>query len=323
MYKVIMAPTEGSDSENLAISVAVKLAQRFNAELRLVRVEAAPLVIESVPRPPVLQITEDTLRAERLARLRKLESLGVQCRALGDIRVITALEEGPVAPALREYAEKYHVDLIVMSSHARGGVRRITLGSVTDNLIRHSTTPVLVVKPPATFVAAAFEETVPRIVVPLDGSRLAEQILPEVAAIAGRLNATVSLLQVLTPGTYSQKEIMQPGLPWWDEDIAAAEAYLERASSFIMEEGVSAGREVILASEVAPAILEYAKTVRADLIALAANGSGGTSRFVFGAVTDEVMRRSPVSVLVLHPRQAATRTSGLSETRALAVPDVA
>ena len=59
-----------------------------------------------------------TLRAERLARLRKLESLGVQCRALGDIRVITALEEGPVAPALREYAEKYHVDLIVMPTPA-------------------------------------------------------------------------------------------------------------------------------------------------------------------------------------------------------------
>jgi len=272
---------------------------------------------------PVLEITEETLRAERLARLRKLESLGVQCRALGDIRVITALEDGRVAPTLREYAEKYHVDLIVMSSHARGGIKRITLGSVTDHMIRHSNIPVLVVKPPASFVAPTFEETVARIVVPLDGSRLAEQILPEVATIAGRLNATVSLLQVLTPSTYSQKEIMQPGLPWWDEDIAAAEAYLERASSIITEEGISAGREVILATEVAPAILEYANTVRADLIALATSGSGGMNRFVFGAVADEVTRRSPVSVLVFHPKQPATRTPGLPATKALAVPDVA
>jgi len=324
MYKVIMAPTEGSDSENTAISVAVKLAQRFNAELRLVRVEAAPIVRDSVPRVPVLEITEETLRAERLARLRKLESLGVQCRALGDIRVITALEDGRVAPTLREYAEKYHVDLIVMSSHARGGVKRITLGSVTDYMIRHSNIPVLVVRRPAAFVAATAEETVARIVVPLDGSRLAEQILPEVAAIASRLNAIVSLVQVLTPGTYSQKEIMQPGLPWWDEDIAAAEAYLERASSIITEEGVSAGREVILATEVAPAILEYATKVRADLIALATNGSGGLGRFVFGTVADEVTRRSPVSVLAFHPRQpVTTRTQGLSDTEALAVHDVA
>jgi nucleotide-binding universal stress UspA family protein len=64
MYKVIMAPTEGSDSERQAISVAVKLAQRFEANLRLVRVETAPLVIENVPRPPVLEITEQTLRED-------------------------------------------------------------------------------------------------------------------------------------------------------------------------------------------------------------------------------------------------------------------
>jgi len=61
MYKVIMAPTEGSDSENTAISVAVKLAQRFNAELRLVRVEAAPIVRESVPRVPVLETAQQLL----------------------------------------------------------------------------------------------------------------------------------------------------------------------------------------------------------------------------------------------------------------------
>ena len=214
MFKVIMAPTEGSDSERAAISVAVKLAQRFDADLRLVRVETAPLIIETVARPPVLRITEQTLLDERLARLRKLEALGTECRALGEIRVMTALEDGPVAPTLRDYARKFNVDLIVMSSHSRGGVKRITLGSVTDYLIRHTNIPVLVVRPPASFIGATPEQTFSRIVVPLDGSVLAEQILPEVAALASRLKSTVSLLQVLTPLTYSQKEIMQPGLPW-------------------------------------------------------------------------------------------------------------
>src|SRR5437763_14145023 len=120
MYKVIMAPTEGSDTENSAISVAVKLAQRFDADLRLVRVQTSPLITETIPRQPVLEITEQTLLDERLARLRKLESLGIQLRALGDIKVITALEDGPVGPTLRDYATKFNVDLIVMPSHARG-----------------------------------------------------------------------------------------------------------------------------------------------------------------------------------------------------------
>jgi len=305
MYKVIMAPTEGSDSERAALSVAVKLAQRFDAELRLVRVDATPLVIETIPRPPVLEITEQTLRDERLARLRKLEALGAQCRGLGEIRVITALEDGPVAPTLRNYARKFNVDLIVMSSHSRGGLRRVTLGSVTDYLIRNTNIPVLVVKQSASFIGGIAEESVSRIVVPLDGSALAEQILPQVAVLALRLKATVGLLQVLVPLTYSQKQIMQPGLPWWDTDIAAADAYLSRAASYLTEEGVAVSKDVVLSADVASAILDYSTRARADLIAIATAGSGGMSRLVFGTVADEITRKSPVSLLVFHPKRVA------------------
>lgn len=302
MYKVIMAPTEGSDSERAAISVAVKLARRFGAELRLVRVDAAPVAIENVLRPPVLEITEQTLREERLARLRKLETLGTDCSALGESRVIVALAEGPVAPTLRAYAKKFGVDLIVMSSHSRGGVKRITLGSVTDYLIRRTNIPVLVVREGASFVAAPPEETNPRIVVPLDGSALAEQILPQVASLARELKATVSLLRVLTPETYSQKQIVQPGLPWWDEDIASAESYLTRAATCLAEEGVEVTRDVVLSDDVATAILDYAARVRADLIAIATSGMGGLNRFVFGTVADEITRTASTSLLVFHPR---------------------
>jgi nucleotide-binding universal stress UspA family protein len=304
MYRVIMAPTEGSDSEKAALSVAVKLAQRFDAELRLVRVLSAPLVFEPDGRPPALETLEQTFREERLARLRKLEALGTECRLLGGIRVITALEDGPVAPTLRDYAKRFNVDLIVMSSHSRGGLKRIALGSVTDYLLRQTNVPVLVVKPPVSFVGATPEETAGRIVVPLDGSALAEQILPEVAALALRLNSSVVLLHVLTPVTYSQKEIMQPGLPWWDSDIATADEYLARTASYLTEQGVAVSTDVVLSEDIAGAILDYAARIRADLIAIATRGVGGMSRFVFGTVADEVARRSSTSLLVFHPKGA-------------------
>ncbi len=320
MYKIIMAPTEGSDSERAALTVAVKLAQRFDADLRLVRVEATPLVIEPVPQMPVLAVTELAIRDERLARLRKLEALGTECRALGNIRVITALEDGPVAPTLRNYARKFNVDLIVMSSHSRGGLRRVTLGSVTDYLIRNTNIPVLVVKHPASFIGATPEESVSRIVVPIDGSPLAEQILPEVAALALRLNASVNLLQVLTPQTYSQEQIMQPGLPWWDSDIAIADEHLSRAASYLIAEGLAVSKDVVLSEDVATAILDYSARTRADLIAVATDGRGGMSRFVFGTIADEITRKSLVSVLVFHPKQVAVtgKAPGRSESRVLA-----
>lgn len=306
MYKVIMAPTEGSESEHAAISAATRLAQRFDADLRLVRVEPAPLVLDAVSNAAGFIATEQVLADEHLARLRKLEALGTECRLLGEIRVITALEEGPVAPTLRNYAKQFNVDLIVMSSHAWSGVARIALGSVTDYLIRHADIPVLVVKPPVSFFDGGPGETFNRIVVPLDGSALAEQILPQVGALASRLNATVSLLQVLTPLTYSQKQIMQPGLPWWETDIAIADEYLERAASYLTESSLSVSKDVVLSEDIPSAILDYASRSRADLIAIASSGAGGVGRFVFGSVADEVTRKSQTSLLVFHPnRQAA------------------
>jgi len=305
MFKVIMAPTQGSDSERAAISVAEKLARRFDADLRLVRVDSAPVIIEPVPHAPMLAVTEESIREERLARLRKLEALGTECRSLGDIRVMIALEEGPTGPTLGEYAKKFNVDLIVMSSHARGGVKRITLGSVTDYLIRHTNIPVLVVKAPS-FLDLNSQQSLNRIVVPLDGSVLAEQILPQVAQLASRLKSTVSLLRVLTPVTYSQQQIMQPGLPWWDIDIAVADACLARAESYLMGQGLKVTKDVVLSDDVATAILDYSARTTADLIAIATSGSGGMSRFVLGTVADEVTRKSQISVLVFHPKRPST-----------------
>jgi nucleotide-binding universal stress UspA family protein len=311
MYKVIIAPTEGSDSERSAISVAVKLAQRFDADLRLVRVETTPLMIDA----------EFSQSALRRARLRKMEALGTQCRTVGGIRVITALEEGPVAPTLRDYIKKFKVDLIVMSSHSRGGVRRITLGSVTDYLIRHTNIPVLVVKPPVSFIGATPEETFSRIALPLDGSGLAEQILPEVAALATRLNSTVSLFQILPPLSYSQKKITQSGLPWWDT-VGIAVAYLARAAKYLIEEGLTVTKEVVLSDDVANGILHYSMLRRADLIAIATGGSGGLRRFVFGTVADKVTRKSPVSVLVFHPKRFGTTASAGERSSADALAGV-
>jgi nucleotide-binding universal stress UspA family protein len=320
MYKAIMAPTEGSDSERAAISVAVKLAHRLDADLRLVRVDSAPLIIEPIPHAPMLMVTEESIREERLARLRKLEALGTECRSLGDIRVMIALEEGPTGPTLGDYAKKFNVDLIVMSSHARGVVKRITLGSVTDYLIRHTNIPVLVVKSPASLIdATAPEQSFSRIVVPLDGSALAEQILPEVASLASRLNSTIGLLRVLTPVTYAQQQIMQPGLPWWDIDIAVADACLARAQSYLLGKGLKVTKDVVLSDDVAVAILDYSARTKADLVAIATSGQGGMRRLALGSVADEVTRKAQSSVLVFHPDQptaAAASEHSAEETLA-------
>jgi len=307
MYKVIIAPTEVSDSESPAIDAAIRLAERFDAVLHLVQVLAPPLVGDTPLLVPALEITEQALADARLERLQRLEALGSRLRAGSRIRVVTALKEGNVTQTLRDYAAELNADLIVMSSHSRGGLKRISLGSVTDFLIRNTHIPVLIVKPDGSLIDDAPETTAHRIVVPLDGSEMAEQILPEVVALASALDATVTLLRVLTPQTYAQKQIIQPGFPWWDADIAAAEAYLSAHVDDLIRSGVVATKDVTLNDDVPTAILDFAIRARANLIAIATNGVGGIRRFMFGTVADEVSRRSQISLLVFHPNaEAAT-----------------
>jgi nucleotide-binding universal stress UspA family protein len=306
MYRVIMAPTDLSDFENAAILAAAKLAQRFDAALHLVRVLAPPMIVETIPQMKAFEIAEQTLAEERAEGARELEARGTELRASSGVDVRTAIKEGRVTQTLRDYAAEIKADLIVMSSHSRGGLKRINLGSVTDYVIRNTHIPVLVVRPDVSFLDEA-PDAPGRIVVPLDGSAMAEQILPEVVALASALKATVTVLHVLTPQTYAQKRIVQPGLPWWDDDIAAADAYLSGPADFVAASGVAVEKQVILNTDVAAAILDYATRVRANLIAVATNGLGGIRRFVFGTIADELTRKSAISLLLYHPNlEAAT-----------------
>lgn len=316
MYKVIMSPTEGGDTERVALEVAAGLTQRFAAELRLVRVETPPVAVDPSTSPGVLEITEETVKEARAARLRRLEELGARYRTKYKIPVVTALESGLVTATLADYAHRANVDLIVMSSHTRGGLKRVTLGSVADYLIRKSDIPVLLVKPSTDSNAGNSATLFNRIVVPLDESALAEQIITEVADFAARMRASINLLHVLTPQSYSQRQIMQPGLPWWDADISQSKEYLEGVATRLRDEGLSVTTEVLLSEDAVPAIFDYVGRVGADLIAITTNAAGGLRRFVFGSIADEITRRSSISLLVYHPSQVVAASSGaLAESK--------
>lgn len=304
MFKIIMAPTDGSDTERPALDVAVTLAQRFDAELRLVRVETPPVVVDPRSGPGVLQQTEETLLEARRAREKKLEELADEIRKRGAPRVISSLESSRVEPGLRDYAHRHGVDLIVMSSHCRGGLKRINLGSVTDYLIRNTDIPTLIVKPTHSAASGKGNGPFERIAVTLDGSALAEQILLPVGALIRGSNASVSLVKVLRPATYSPTQLMDPGLPSLDDAEAEAEAYFELAAR-LLDDKTSVTGKVLISDDVLTAILEYCERSKADLLAIGTHGIGGIKRLVFGSIADEMTRRAPISVLVFHPSESS------------------
>jgi nucleotide-binding universal stress UspA family protein len=301
MYKVIMVPTDGSGFDREAIRVALRMAERSNAKVRLVRVLASDSFFGTTPEVDWTPMSPELERSERTSALSELYALAAECRRGFKADITVDLHGGPVADVLQGYARRHDVDLIVMSTHGRSGISRLSQGSVTDSLIRHTTIPVLVVRPPESYLNPQVAQAFKRIVVPLDGSTLAEQVLPRVSTLAKVEEAEISLLQVLIPQSYSHKEIFDPNLPWWDKDVSLAQAYLFRIASSLRRNGLTATTDIVIGENVAHAIGDFASREEADLIAIATHGRGGLARMLRGSVADAIMHSGKTSMLVFKP----------------------
>src|SRR5687767_5227626 len=236
MYQSIMVPTDCSGFDREAIRVGLRLAARTGATLHLVRVRTMNGFVGA---SCSLEGVEFQVRGERDDALIELTALATECRATADAEVVIAVEDGPVADALAGYSRRNDVELIVISSHGRGGFARFSLGSVTDSLIRHTTVPVLVVKPASSYLNPQVRDSFRRIVVPLDGSSLAERILPSVVAHATLENSEIFLLNVQSLSDPVNKR--QPGEPavWEDANFASTHAYPRFVAERLRREGLT------------------------------------------------------------------------------------
>ncbi len=303
MYSTIMVPTDGSGFDREAIRVALRIAERSDAKVRLVRVLSTASLFGVAAASEGTAIAAEVVQSERDKALGELYALAAECRSASKADISVDLHSGPVADVLEHYAQRHDIDLIVISTHARSGISRLSLGSVTDWLIRHTSIPVLVVKPPTSYLNPQVGEAFKRVVVPLDGSTLAEQILPRILTLARLEDAELILLHVLPAPSLSQKEIADLNPAWWKPDIEVAQDYLIRMARMVRRNGLPVRTEIVINENVANAIADFASHERADLIAIATHGRGGVARMLRGSVADAIMHSGRASMLVFKPEK--------------------
>jgi nucleotide-binding universal stress UspA family protein len=198
-----------------------------------------------------------------------------------------------VATALLDLLPSLHPAMIVMTSHGRTGVARTALGSIADQLVRHSHVPTLVLRPPV----GDADTLLTRAIVPLDGSALAEASLDEALRLAGTVVREVTLVRVIDP------DRVQPG-----DDTYALEAarYLEQVQDRLqaqMEGRDCTVRTEILTGDPAQQIVRRAER-ECDLVILATRGHAGARRLVFGSTADRVLHDTTTPLLLIHPPMA-------------------
>ncbi len=306
MYRSILVPLDGSPYGEFAVPVAEGIAERTGARLHLVHVHVPLATAGSVRGAPVRAYGEWDMDAKE-QEAQYLSSLSERVLQRPGIAAERDLLEGSVVETLTSFAAESAADLIVMTTHGRGPLARAWLGSVADGLARHATVPVLLVRPaadPEPLGARLFR----KVLVPLDGSPLAEQILQPATALGSLSSAEYVLIRVVSPLVLTGYSPPEGGLVQaldtsdLERMAQQAEEYLEVRAESLRAEGLVVRTQVVVEMQPAVGILDFARESGTDLIAMATHGRTGFSRLLLGSVADKVLRGTAAPVLLYRPR---------------------
>jgi nucleotide-binding universal stress UspA family protein len=273
--------------------MAVTRARTAPLRTLLVPLDGSPLAEQAVPVAAMLaKVTGAKLHFATVApSLAEREYLRQNAEAVATthgVETSTALLQGHAPLALAAYVEEHDVDLVVMTTHGRGGASRLWLGSVADQLLRRTAAPVLLLRAGRPTPSAGFHS----ILVGLDGSPESEAALGPALSLAAT-----------TPGSHVVlAQVIEPLVP--EIEIGPATGWLEHLAHRARLKGIPATARVVLGNRVAESIHQLAQTTEADLIVVGTHATRGIERLALGSVADKVVRGADQAVLVV-PRKAA------------------
>jgi nucleotide-binding universal stress UspA family protein len=184
-----------------------------------------------------------------------------------------------------------------MTTHGHSGLERLWLGSVADQLIRMSNVPVLLLRPTPENAQGSQLASLQRVLIPLDGSAAAEEILPVAQALGRLFVAELALLRVRAKTRAAAAD--------GDPDAEDAQAYLDRTARSLMGQHGKVSARIVTSDQTATAILAAAQEQPHTLIAMTTRGQSGLQRLVLGSVADKVLRGSEGPVLIYRPKGVA------------------
>jgi len=300
----ILVGLDGSALAESILPTVTMLASRLGAEIVLLHVTQVPGTVQATDRGPA--VDEVVAQQQRAARA----YLDEVAQRVPDPShgVRTELVVGEAGPEIVGSAERVHADLIALATHGRSGIGRWLHGSVAEAVLHATTTPLLLLRPAVTRPAAPLG--VQRLVVPLDGSPLAEMGLPVAEELACTLGVPIVLLRVVEmvglafasdplSGTFVDDqavlEVLRDG----------ARAYLDGLADRIKQRsaGVAVKIEVVIGSA-AESITARADEEAGSLLVLTTHGRTGWRAMFLGSVARRVALQAGMPVVVVPPPEA-------------------
>jgi nucleotide-binding universal stress UspA family protein len=297
MYTRMLIPLDGSKTAENVLPYGRILARTFQIPVELMEVldiagMASHVAAEKARRLDTV-VTEGERSSEQY--LKKIAS------SFSGVNVGCTVERGRPEDVIVEKAAADKTTLIAMATHGRSGMSRWLLGSIAEKVLRAATNPLLLVR--ASEEALTEGEAVLRsIIVPLDGSELAESVLPTAVKFARLLNVGMVLFRAyeLPASAYYGRENYLPNYEELKNRVKEqAQDYLDKRIEAIKAEGVQRVSSVLIEGSGPNEIIDYARKTPNALITMCTHGRSGVKRWVLGSVTEKVVRHSGDPVLVM------------------------
>jgi len=295
----ILVPLDGSPLAERALACAMELGRSLPAELVLLR---------AISFPPDFRETLDDVGLKTVAIMEQLKAeandylreVSGELRG-ADLSVRGVVRHGPAAEVIVDYAAQTDIQQIVMATHGYTGISRWAHGSVAERVLQSAGVPVLLVRAQERELIGSGEAMrLRRILVPLDGSTTAEQVLPPATLIAKAVSAEIVLLRVSV--VYLLGSLVGEWIQPLEGDLATADqhakSYLDRVAGRLAGQGIEVSTTVQIGA-VAESIVQYAETQQMDLIAMCTHGRTGVGRWTLGSVADRVLRAGSIPVLLV------------------------
>ena len=310
MYKKMLVPLDGSKLSEVVLEYAKALAVRLNLELVLLHV-CSPEETEMIPLHQaylnrVLEtLVRESQKANQSARTRSRKQLG---EMRGELIC------GQPAEEILHYADTHDIDLIIMATHGRTGIGISALGSVASQVISASNVPVWLVPSRIAGEIVYDEWPTNKILVLLDGSELAECVLPHVENLTAQRGSSlveIILLKVcevpcippyyvdaMTPHRW-REDIWQDLLEYENE----SKQYLAKIEKRLQKAGLAAHSQVLMGKP-SNEILCFANSNPFNLIVMSTHGKSGVLRWAYGSVVDKVLHGVSSPVFLVRPEEA-------------------
>jgi len=288
MYRKILLPLDGSTLAEQILPYARVFAEAYGIPMTLLRVTD----------PEAISIYGHRIQATEY--LKK-----VSARYLPPpIAVERIVELGKPAEVIVEVAKAEPACLIAMATHGLSGIQRWLLGSVANKVVHGVANPMLLIRPgedqdPATPVQLK------TVFVPLDGSGLAEQILPHVRGLARKLRLEVQLIRIFSPPgdayLVSEGVYVPPLADRYGEIQKEAEVYLQGKYEELRAEGLEQVMTTTIEGDPAGEIVDLARRTTNNLVAMSTHGRSGIGRWIMGSVAEKVIQHCKDPVLMIRP----------------------